>query len=346
MNGTVPQSQRAKLPNETVGSPEFCAGNGQSSKSPIRKSKPHRHGKLTQTGASVEITGVYEDKCQSGEFEMNGSHKVDSKISDSKPITSCCHGDVDISSTTLPVFTTHKPLPKVCSGLCDRSAEPIRDSGGRVVSDAVRELHGPVSTTVSKTSDLFNAVEKPIRPDRNGHLRHSEEVKAPVLSPVGEEPTRSKVSTVGQNLEEPFDKPEVTLGKYDLDSQSRDHNALELRFGTIDVVASDVQVPVNLMSSSTPNAAPLQQIMPDLQLPKREHPENGHKASGLSSLSIEEEGGITAGDVEATSEPVHDLSNRRSGLRSQSLPSGLCTPGIQHALLPCYQQSDPQFAEI
>lgn len=332
---TVPQSQRAKLSNEIVGSPELRAGNIQSSKSPIRKSKTHKLGKPTQGGASVDTTGMYEDKCQSEKFEMNGTHKMDDEISDSKPVTNFCHGDVDSNSTTLPLYS---PV-EVCSGLCDSTPEPIRDNGDRVVSDADDELRG---STVSKTLDSFDAVEKPKLHDRNGHSRLSDEVKTRVLSPVGEEPTVGlagsevfEVSTGGHNLEEPFDKPADNVEKCGLDVQSMEHTALQLRFGTIDVIASDVQVPVNLKSSTTPNASALQRTVPDLQLPKREASENGHKSSGLSAPRIEEkEGGIATADIGATSEPVHDSSTRRSGLRSQSLPSGVCTPGIQHS---CYQ---------
>lgn len=333
VKGTVPLSQRAKLPNGTVGSPEFRGGNIQSSKSPIRKSKTHKHGKLTQAGASVDITGLHKEKCQSEKFEMNGGHKTDYESSDSKPVIGFCHSDVDINSTTLPVHSPPEAPSKICSGLCDSTTEPIRDSGDRVVSDAVDEVHG---STVCKSSDLINAVEKPELHDRNGHLRQSDDVKTRVLSPVGEEPTVGaagsevfEVSTVGQNLGEPFDKPADISGKCDVDLQSMEHRAIPLRFGTIDVIASDVQVPVKLKSSTTPNGSVFQRTIPGLQLPKREASENGHKSNGLSTLRIEEkEGRIAAGDVEATAEPVHDSSTRRSGLRSQSLPSGVCTPGI------------------
>jgi hypothetical protein len=203
-----------------------------------------------------------------------------------------------------------------------------------------------VTTTVSKTSGLLNTVEKSKIHDRNERLRQSDEVNTHVLSPVGEEPSvgqaRSEifeVSTLGQSLEEPFDKPEHTSGNCDLDLQRMDPQAFQLRFGTVDVVASDAQVPVNLKPSSTSKASALHRIIPDLQMHKKEAPENGRKPSGFSAPRIKEkEGWIAARDVEATSEPVYDSNSRRSGLRSQSLPSGVFTPGMHNMLLlPHYQ---------
>ena len=336
------ESQRPKLSNETVVSPGFSAGNIQSSKSQLRKSKTHKHGKLTQTGASVDITGLHEDNSQPDKFETNRSDTVDYKISDSKPVTSSCHScDVGIKSTSEPECNLGEAPSKVCSDLCVSAVEPCRDNVERVVPDVVDELHGSVTTTVSKTSNSLNVVGNPNIHDRNECLRQSDEVNTRVLSPVGEEPSvgqaRSEVfdvSALGQSLEDPFDKPANILDSCGLDLPSIEHRALELRFGTVDVVASDVQVPGNLKPSSISKASALQRPIPDLQLPKKEASENGRKSSGLTAPRMKEkEGWIAARDVEATSEPVYDSNSRRSGLRSQSLPSGVFTPGMQHSLL-------------
>lgn len=341
MKGAALQSQRPKLLNENVGSSEFCGENIQSSKSQVRKSKTPKHGRGAQTGANVDITELHEDKSLPNKFETNRGRRVDYEVSDSKPATSSCYScAVGIAITTKPGCSLGEAPSQNYSDRCVSTVEPSKASGERVVPDAVDVLHRSVTTTISNASDLLNAVEKPKIHDQNEYLRQSDEVNNRVLSPVGEEPgvclARSEVnevSTVGQNLEEPVDKPSNILGKRDHDLQSVEHRALQLRFGTVDVVASDVQVPVNLKPSSTSKASHLHRTVPELQVPKKETPENGRKLSGLSAPRIKEkEGWIAARDVEATPEQVYDSNSRRSGLRSQSLPSGVFTPGMQHAL--------------
>lgn len=323
MEETVPQSQKGKLPNEIVGSTDFRAENIQSLKSPNRKSRIHKHGKHAQAEASVDNNHLYGDKSRfEDKLRMNDSHETTYEISESKSGASFCRGDVETIDTNSPIPSTVEVPSEVNTDLC----------GDGLVSDADDKPHGPI---ISKTLGLFDAVEKPKFPDRNGHLRQSDEVKTRVLSPVGEEPTVGSseafdVSVGEQDIEESIEKPADDARMCGLESQSMEHKALQLRFGTIDVIASDVQVSLNAKSSTTWNASALQRTVPDLQVLNKAASENGHKTNGFNGLRIEAQEVGLAGDTGATSEPVHDRSTRRSGLRSQSLPAGVCTPGILH----------------
>ncbi|KAG0596843.1 hypothetical protein M758_UG288300 [Ceratodon purpureus] len=335
VKGAVPHSQRPKLPNEVVGSPGFCTGNIQSSKPQIRKSKTRKHGKLTQTGSNVDINRVHENKSHLDKFETNGIHRVYYEISHVNLVSGSCHScDEGIKSNTNPGCNRGEAPAKFHSDLFVSIIEPSGDSSERVVPDAVDELNGSVTSTVSKTSDELNALEKLKIYGRNECLRQSDEGDTGVLLPVGEEPSAGQsrsevfeVSTLRQSLEEPFDKPAVDSGKCDLDLPCMDHRSFELRLGTVDFVASGVQLPVNLKPSSTSNASALHRTILELQLPRQEASENGRKSTGLSAPRIKEEGQIAASEVEASSEPVCHSNSRRSGLRSLSLPSGVYTPG-------------------
>ncbi|KAG0573197.1 hypothetical protein KC19_VG157000 [Ceratodon purpureus] len=302
VKGTALHSQRLKLLNEIVGSPESCTENIQSSKPHFRKSKTYKDKKFTQTESNVDINGEHKDRSQLDKFKANGSHKVDYEISDSNLVTGSCHScDVGIKSATDPDCNLGEASSKFHSDHCISIIEPTGDNSERVVPDSVDEFHGSVTLKV--------------------------------LSPVEKEPSAGqarsdifKMSTLRQNLEEPFDKPADDSGKCDLDFQCMNHRAFELCCGPVDVVASAVQLPVNLKPPSTSKAMAFYRTIPELQLLRKEASGNGRKSNSLIAPRIIEEGGIAARDVETTSEPLFD-SNMRCGLRSQSLPSGVNSSG-------------------
>lgn len=290
-----------------------------------------KHGKVAHTGPGVSTSDLHEHK---GQFERFGTNiSRDDETCGSEPVASPCYTFVvDIKSTTTPVCDAGQAPFMAHGNLCNSKLELCAGCGDRAVLDAANQRHGEVANMVSNTSDLINAAQGLEIHDRNGYLRQSDEVNTRVLSPVGEEPSVGQAGSevlealnVEQDLQKQFDMPE-SIYDHDFNLQRRESRSLQLRFGTIEVVTSDVQVPVK--SSISSKALGQHSIIP-------ETPGNGRKCRGLDELRIAEESWDTAHNVEATPEPVYDSNLRRSGHRSQSLPSGISASGMHHAFFPC-----------
>lgn len=328
--GADPQFLSAKIPNGAVGCSDFCVGTIQNSNPQTRKPMNQKHGKVAHTGPGVSTSDLHEHK---GQFERFGTNiSRDDETCGSEPVASPCYTFVvDIKSTTTPVCDAGQAPFMAHGNLCNSKLELCAGCGDRAVLDAANQRHGEVANMVSNTSDLINAAQGLEIHDRNGYLRQSDEVNTRVLSPVGEEPSVGQAGSevlealnVEQDLQKQFDMPE-SIYDHDFNLQRRESRSLQLRFGTIEVVTSDVQVPVK--SSISSKALGQHSIIP-------ETPGNGRKCRGLDELRIAEESWDTAHNVEATPEPVYDSNLRRSGHRSQSLPSGISASGKLFASQP------------
>lgn len=318
-----------------------------------RKTKVRKEGKALPCSNSSSQNGNCTEKtveqlmrdsthAQSGDSSINSS-SLSIKMSQ-EGVLDTRNDELSTSKGTDTLPNRHIGSSRAELDIC---GDDRRASTNNEIPDFSEKPLEAASGAASSNSMSYNGVEKLTNYTCNGHfLPQSEVLKPRVLSPVGEEPpislVESEVSEVLQPKrvsEAPLCQPTNKPGINKSIEESNEVNSITLRFGTIDFSTTKIEKPsvpsltTNLEASILTG---LHQEGPD-KMPEKID-------TGYNKVVVtkgEDQGYQSAGKKRGT-EPVVEPSIRRSGVRSQSLPTGILTTGL-HQNCPLSSFAGPKF---
>ena len=332
------EAERTGLPIEIHVSPDSNGDRFQTMKSHTHKSKTSRNGKNILAGEASKRPPVHDNtNAKLEKFLRNDMHVNNTVSSPSSEIVGS-HSPENVNPD--PSFNEFSKI----SATQDECKEQVRigevNSGGnytRGLSD-ILDPNKVVAATDSKATESIDSLDKVKVFDRIGPSQQCETLTSRVLSPVGEEPTTCQaepevceVVDLGQDCRKSEETLTSSSNKSSPVIQSQDINPLQLRFGTLDLVTPDISVPPCSSSSMTTSSLPptpsATQRHINLQKKTAGKPEEGSDGASDTMIKEEKDSGIVKHRKESTSEPVFDSTVKRTGFRSQSLPSGILATG-------------------
>lgn len=333
------EAQRTGLPIETHVSPDSSGDKFQTMKVQTHKSKTSRNGKNILAGGGLQKPPVHDNtNAKLEKFVRNDMHVNNTMSSPSSEISGSHSPENVIPDPSFNDFSKSSATQDECK-------EQVRigevNSGGnynRGLSD-ILDPNKVVAAPDSKATDSIDSLDKIKVFDRIGPSQQCETLKICVLSPVGEEPISCQaepevceVVDLGQDCRKSEETLTSSSNKSSPVIQSQDINPLQLRFGTLDLVTPNINVPPcssssMMTTSSLPPTPSATQRHISLQKKTAEKSEEGSDGASDTLIKEEKDSGIVKHRKESTSEPVFDSTVRRTGFRSQSLPSGILATG-------------------